>query len=144
MEEIDKKKWMAQAVAQSTKSGDPHLKVGAVIVCSEGEIDRSIGMGHNCLPSVFEYLGYKDENDRTRPEVIHAECEAIRQFIKTRWINKKGNTYRMFSTISPCMECAKVIYLNSIHEIYYIKQYKDIKPLEFLKSLGISCQQLDL
>lgn len=41
-------------------------------------------------------------------------------------------------THSPCMECSVALVQCGIKEVYYITQYRDPAPIEYLKSKGIT------
>jgi dCMP deaminase len=142
MTKTDKKELIKLAFISASKSGDPHLKVGAILVekFKFGHIIRF--EGHNNLPKSCKHLGYKDENDKTRPEVIHAEAHALSYLMNNDLI--EGKDCQLFCTISPCMECAKSIYLSGIKKIYFNNYYKDLKPLEFLKNNKIKYEQITI
>lgn len=40
-------------------------------------------------------------------------------------------------THSPCMACAIAIVQTGISTVYYINEYRDLSPIEYLKSKGI-------
>lgn len=143
MEEIEDKQWLRNAYQISLKSEDPHKKVGCVLVY-KAKYKRSVGLGgYNHIPKVLGSLSYKDENDRTRPEVIHAEAHVIQKLLAyVRLTSNRKQEYKMFCTLSPCMDCAKLIYIAGIREVYYSEEYKDIKPIQFLKDVGIVCKQI--
>ena len=73
-------------------------KVGAMLVK-----DRMIiSDGYNGTPSGFENV-CEDENDVTKPYVLHAEANAITK------VAKSGNSSEgatLYVTASPCLECS--------------------------------------
>lgn len=135
------------------------LQVGAVVV----KDDRVISMGYNGMPSGWEndceYKNYmpdgfnpvdieihnldelfplEDEKGRyvykTRPEVLHAESNAISKLARS---SESGAGSDLFVTHSPCMECAKLIYQAGIQRVFYSENYRDDSGIKFLLQSGI-------
>jgi len=75
----------------------------------------------------------------TKPEVLHAEMNAISKIAKST-ISSEGAT--MFVTCSPCMECAKAIYQAGITTVYYRDKYRLLHGLEFLEKSNIRTIQV--
>jgi dCMP deaminase len=142
MTKTNKKELIELAFSSSRNSGDPHLKVGAVLI--EKYKQKSyhiIAEGYNHLPKSCKSMSYKDENDKTRPEVIHAEAHAL-SYLMNNDVIGENIYYELFSTLSPCMECAKLIALSPVKKIYFYNYYKDVYPLEFLKKCGVKSEQI--
>lgn len=98
------------ATVVSTKSKDPNTKVGAVLV---SEDNRIISTGYNGMPAGIEEKPEMWERPMKYDYVLHAELNAI------VYANKPG--YKIYSTMFPCKECAKVIAAAGIKEVYYLK-----------------------
>ena len=76
-------------------------QVGALIVKDKMIIsDR-----YNGTPSGFENV-CEDENNVTKPYVLHAEANAITKIARS---NNSSNGATMYVTASPCIECSKLI-----------------------------------
>lgn len=118
------------------------LKVGAIIVRD----DRIISLGYNGMPAgwdnncEYEHWNAHDGSSelRTRPEVLHAESNAIAKLAKS---NDSGNEADLFVTHSPCMECAKLIYQSGIGRVYFRSHYRSEDGIRFLKQSGIEVTQ---
>jgi dCMP deaminase len=117
------------------------LQVGAVIV----KDDCVISYGYNGMPAgwdnVCEYSiddtkGY--DTGKTKPEVIHAESNAIAKLAKS---SNSGNQADIFITHSPCMECAKLIYQSGIKRVWYEINYRDDSGINFLRKSGVEVTQ---
>lgn len=120
------------------------LQVGAVIV----KDDRVISMGYNGMPAGWEnnceYKHYKidgflvDDDGcyelKTRPEVLHAESNAVSKLAKS---NDSGEGADIFITHAPCMECSKLIFQSGIRRVYYSADYRDDSGIKFLKQSGV-------
>ncbi len=77
---------------------------------------------------------------KTRPEVLHAESNAIAKLAKS---NDCGDGADIFITHAPCIECAKLIYQSGISCVYYGENYRDDSGIEFLKKSGVNIEKLD-
>jgi dCMP deaminase len=111
-------------------------KVGAVLV----KEDNIISFGWNGTPKGFDN-NCEDENNDTIPEVIHAEPNIISKAARLG-INTSDSI--LYLTLSPCFECSKLIIQSNIKKVIYIEQYRDTRPLDFLKKAGIECLQYKL
>lgn len=109
-------------------------KVGCIIVKN----DSIIAIGYNGTPAGDDNC-CEDENGNTKPTVIHAEINTLMKVAKSSE-STIGST--MFITMSPCIECAKVILQSGIKDIYYRDEYRDTSGIQLLKRLGINIQQL--
>lgn len=98
-------------------------KVGAVIV----KDDRIISIGYNGMPADWD--NECEIDNVTKPEVIHAESNAIAKLAKS---TESGNGATMFITCSPCIQCAKLIYQAGITEVYYAESYRNDDGVNFL------------
>jgi len=96
-------------------------KVGAIIV-KDGNI---ISFGYNGTPTGF--CNECEENDVTKDEVIHAEMNAILK----AGINAQGAT--MYVTMSPCIQCSKIIKQSQLECVVFDNLYRDTQGLDKLK-----------
>ncbi|MGB0165843.1 MAG: deoxycytidylate deaminase, partial [Luteibaculum sp.] len=110
-------------------------KVGALIV-KDGMI---ISDGFNGTPSGFPN-DCEDENYETHWYVLHAEANAITKVAKST-NNAKNAT--LYITLSPCMECCKLILQTGIKRVVYSRQYRNVVGLEILREAGIIIKQIE-
>lgn len=96
-------------------------KVGAIIV-KDGNI---VAFGYNGTPTGF--CNECEENDVTKDEVIHAEMNAILK------AGTKTQGATMYVTMSPCIECAKIIKQSGLKCVVYDELYRDTQALQKLK-----------
>jgi dCMP deaminase len=109
------------------------LHVGAIIV----KDDRIISIGYNGMPSGWdnncevEVLNVHDGSSelKTRPEVLHAESNAISKLARSQ---ESGLGADLFVTHSPCLDCAKLIYQSGIKRVYFGASYRSAEGIEFL------------
>lgn len=133
------------------------LQVGAVIV----KDDTVISYGYNGMPAGWNndcenriYANewtvdanewqYKDNegklyNLKTKPEVLHAESNAISKLARS---HNSGADATIFITHSPCLECAKLIYQSGINRVFYSQNYRDSSGVDFLLRSGIPVEQI--
>ena len=126
--------YMETAEVFAKLSSAKRLKVGAIIVKNQ----RIISIGYNGTPEGWCNV-CEDENNKTKPEVIHSEMNCINKLAKS---NESGEDSVMFVTHSPCMDCAKSIYGAGIREVYYKNSYRDDSGIDFLKKCGVSVVHL--
>jgi len=119
------------------------LHVGAIVV----KDDRIISIGYNGMPAGWdnncEYEEYQQDGTiglKTRPEVLHAETNAIAKLAKS---NESGLGATMFITHAPCLDCAKLIYQSGIGSVLYRDAYRDTSGITFLERSGIAVEQLE-
>ena len=130
--------YMDVAQRFSQLSSAKRLKVGAIVVKN----DRIISIGYNGMPSgwdnncedVVEMHEDGGVITKTKPEVIHAEANAIAKLAKG---NESGDGSTMFLTHAPCIDCAKQMYTAGIKSVYYRDSYKSDDGLTFLEKCDI-------
>ena len=127
-------------------------QVGAVVV----KDDRIISIGYNGMPSGWDnncedmfiiqdeistgvYSLTKRTELKTKPEVLHAESNAIAKLAKS---TESGDGASMFITCAPCMDCAKMIFQTGIKEVFYAEDYRDDAGISFLNKCGITVKQI--
>ena len=88
-------------------------QVGALIVKDK----MIISDGYNGTPSGFENV-CEDENNITKPYVLHAEANAITKIARS---NNSSNGATMYVTASPCIECAKLTSKQASNVLYTLK-----------------------
>ena len=111
-------------------------KVGALVVKDK----MIISDGFNGTPSGFENV-CEDENNVTRPYVLHAEANAITKLARSH-NNSDGAT--LYVTASPCIECSKLIIQSGIKRIVYGEKYRLDDRINLLKRAGIEVEFLDM
>ncbi|MBR6882221.1 MAG: dCMP deaminase family protein [Bacteroidales bacterium] len=110
-------------------------KVGALLVK-----DRMIiSDGYNGTPSGFENV-CEDENDVTKPYVLHAEANAITKVAKSG-NSSEGDT--LYVTASPCLECSKLIIQSGIKRVVYRDEYRLTDGIDLLRRAGIQVEKVD-
>lgn len=150
---------MACARAIAALSHAERKKVGAIMVSSHGIIAE----GCNGTPSGFdnccehytmhawEYgLGPcmtcgkpQDESHEcqlvTKPEVLHAESNAIAKVAKS---TNSSLCATLYVTCSPCFECSKLIIQAGINRVVYDEEYRLLDGIDLLRKANIEVVKL--
>jgi deoxycytidylate deaminase len=119
--------FMKMAEVVKIRSNDFH-KVGAVLVSM---IDnRIISTGYNSLPSGMDDINI-DWTNRSliNDTVIHAEMNAI------IYAQSKFEDAILYTTMSPCKACLKIISSTKIKKVIYKHEYKDIKEVKKISKI---------
>ena len=164
MKQREKQAHMLVAEVYAQLSHAVRKRVGAVVV-KDG---RLISIGYNGTPSGWDnccedreymdnYAGgwldsdtmwtqwpFVDNEGRlynlvTKPEVLHAEANALSKLAKS---TESADGAAIFITCSPCFHCAKLIYQSGIKEVYYREEYRDSDGIDFLKKCHLVVEQV--
>lgn len=126
--ELDKR-YIRMAMIWADNSYCERRKVGALIVKDK----MIISDGYNGTPSGFENV-CEDENQITKPYVLHAEANAITKIARS---NNSSDGATMYVTAAPCIECAKLIIQAGIKRVVYSEKYRLEDGINLLKRAGI-------
>ena len=77
----------------------------------------------------------------TKPEVLHAESNALTKIAKNGGVGAAGAT--LYVTMSPCFECSKLIKQSKIAKVVYREAYRDTSGIDFLTKRGVQVVQLE-
>ena len=139
-----------------TDHGEQNKKAVSKVVVDINAIDIIRGEGHNNKIDLFGDVGIvmkypsidiakKLENEdgtlKTRPEVLHAETNAIAKLARS---SESGLGSTLFVTHTPCLDCAKIIYQSGIKHVYYATDYRDDSGIAFLRDSGIEVQKISI
>lgn len=130
-------RYMRMAAIWAENSYCKRRKVGALIVKDK----MIISDGYNGTPSGFENI-CEDENNETKPYVLHAEANAISK-VACSHNSSLGAT--MYVTTSPCIECAKLIIQAGIIRVVFNHKYRRTDGCALLERAGIEtvCVEVD-
>lgn len=117
------------------------LQVGCVVVKKNNIVSFSwngmpTGWDNNCEYEQSNTNGFELV---TRPEVLHAESNAISKLARS---TESAEGAELFVTHSPCIECAKLIYQSGINRVYFGVHYRNDHGILFLKQSGIEIIQI--
>jgi dCMP deaminase len=126
--------WMTLAYHISSRSSDPRMQVGSVIVTDNNESVLSLGYNG-------DEKGGNNKPDSLEPgksNFIHAEVNAI---CKMNYADPRPR--KMYLTHCPCVVCSRLIVNANIQEVIWCEQYRDLKGLDILKERGIVVRRCD-
>ena len=127
--------WSQLSSARRQKVGCLIVKNGAII--SDGYNGTPRGFDNDCEtvdPKSF------DGGLITKPEVLHAESNAITKLAKS---TQSSDGATMYITISPCVDCAKLIIQSGIIRVVYQSFYRNSEGIDLLRQANIEINQLN-
>ena len=130
------KRYLRMAKIWAENSYCQRRKVGALVVKDQ----MIISDGYNGTPSGFENV-CEDENNVTKPYVLHAEANAITKIARS---GNSSDGATMYITASPCIECAKLIIQAGIKRVIYSEKYSIEDGISLMKKAGIEVVYIDL
>ena len=144
MDKFDKAH-MQTAKVYARLSPAKRLKVGAILV-KEGRI---ISIGYNGTPSGWsnecEYPSKRGALTgnvielKTKPEVLHAETNAIAKVAKS---SESSEGATLYTTHAPCLKCSKLIYQSGIVSVFYENEYRTQDGIKFLQKSGVVIRKM--
>lgn len=114
-----------------TRSLDPKTKVGSVLVSLKDK--RIISTGYNSIPAGLDDSSI-DWSDREyiHTIIIHSEMNSI------LYANSRFEDSVLYTTLSPCCDCMKLLSCAKIKKVIYKNEYRDIeKSKELALFFGI-------
>ena len=124
--------WSLLSKAKRKKVGCLIVKNGQII--SDGYNGTPAGYDNNC-----EYetrFGYE-----TKPEVLHAESNALMKLAKSTNSSKDSTIYL---TMSPCFDCAKLIIQAGVIRVVYSEKYRNQEGIKFLRSNNVIAERVTI
>lgn len=135
-QELLDRRYMRMAFIWAENSYCKRRKVGALLVKDK----MIISDGYNGTPSGFENI-CEDENDVTKPYVLHAEANAITKVARS---NNSSEGATLYVTSSPCIECAKLIIQAGIIRVVYADAYRLSDGIDLLRRANIEMVAVDI
>lgn len=108
-------------------------QVGALIVKDK----MIISDGYNGTPSGFENVC--EEDDKTKPYVLHAEANAITKVAKS---GNSSDGATLYVTAAPCIECSKLIIQAGIKRVVYTDEYRLEDGINLLRRAGVEVEKV--
>ncbi len=134
-QELLDKRYLAMARIWGQNSYCQRRKVGALLVKDK----MIISDGYNGTPAGFENI-CEDENNITKPYVLHAEANAITKVAKS---NNSSENATLYVTTAPCLECAKLIIQSGIKRVVYGEKYRIDDGIRLLQRADIEVLYID-
>lgn len=135
-QELLDRRYMRMAFIWAENSYCKRRQVGALLVKDK----MIISDGYNGTPSGFENV-CEDENNVTKPYVLHAEANAITKVARS---NNSSDGATLYVTSSPCIECAKLIIQAGISRVVYSDAYRLSDGIDLLDKAGIGLVSVEM
>ncbi|MFA7492632.1 MAG: dCMP deaminase family protein [Proteiniphilum sp.] len=135
-QELLDRRYMRMAFIWAENSYCKRRKVGALLVKEK----MIISDGYNGTPSGFENV-CEDENDVTKPYVLHAEANAITKVARS---NNSSDGATLYVTSSPCIECAKLIIQAGISRVVFAENYRLSDGIDLLKRANVELVSVEI
>jgi dCMP deaminase len=129
-------RYLQMADIWSQNSYCKRRQVGALLVKNQ----MIISDGYNGTPSGFENV-CEDEDNKTKPYVLHAEANAITKVAKS---GNSSDGATLYVTSSPCVECSKLIIQAGIKRVVFTESYRLEDGINLLKRAEIEVKQVDI
>lgn len=126
--------YMENAESWAAQSGCPRKKVGCVILLESGVLATGFNGHASGGPNEWEDSG------TSNPEVVHAELNALGKCLE-EGLSAKGAT--VFVTLSPCLDCAKLLVRSKVARVVYKEQYRIPTGIDYLIKYGVEVEQYD-
>ncbi|RLD02367.1 MAG: hypothetical protein DRI65_14975 [Chloroflexota bacterium] len=136
LKKLDKYSNRAKSIAE--ESHDIDTQVASLLI--------NIGSGAVIADGFNGYVRGAPDNDlpKTRPDkyeyVVHAEinmiCNAARHGIST-------NNCIVYVSISPCVQCMRMLYQAGIEHVYFKKKYHDFDKSIQMGDMSVKVRELD-
>ncbi|MBP5377478.1 MAG: dCMP deaminase family protein [Bacteroidaceae bacterium] len=130
------KRYLRMARIWAENSYCVRRQVGALVVKDK----RIISDGYNGTPVGFENV-CEDENNVTKPYVLHAEANAITKLARSHNSSEGATVY---ITASPCIECSKLLIQAGIKRVVYGEKYRLDDGLNLLRKAGIETTYIEM
>ena len=128
------KKYLELARSWSQLSKAKRMQVGCIIVKG----NQIISDGFNGTPAGFNNA-CEDDEFVTKPEVLHAESNALMK-LATSTNSSEGAT--AYITLSPCFECSKLLVQAKIKRVVYSDIYRVNSGIDLLTKAGITVEHV--
>lgn len=120
--------YMAFAEAASHESHCPRTQVGCALVLESGVIAPGFNGHASGGPNDWDY------SDTGNPEVVHAELNALGKCLE-EGLKARGAT--VYVTLSPCLECAKLLVRARVKRVVYRDAYRITDGLDYLTKYNV-------
>jgi dCMP deaminase len=128
------KMYMDIAQRLSDESKCPRTPVGAVVLAESGMIAPGFNGHASGGPNEWPWTENGD------PEVVHAELNALGKMLE-QGVSAKGST--LFVTLSPCLDCAKLLVRAKVSRVVFRDAYRKAEGLDYLAKYGVIVEKMD-
>lgn len=120
--------YMSFAIAASHQSHCPRTQVGCAVVLESGIVSPGFNGHASGGPNDWEYSATGN------PEVVHAELNALGKCLEQGLSARGANVY---VTLSPCLDCAKLLVRAKVKRVVYRDAYRITDGLDYLTKYNV-------
>lgn len=120
--------YMEFALAAANESHCPRTQVGCAVVLESGIVSPGFNGHASGGPNDWEY------SPTGNPEVVHAELNALGKCLE-QGLSARGAS--VFVTLSPCLECAKLLVRAKVARVVYLDTYRNTEGLAYLRKYNV-------
>lgn len=120
--------YMDFALAASRQSHCPRTQVGCAVVLESGIIAPGFNGHASGGPNDWAF------SDKGNPEVVHAELNALGKCLE-QGLSAKGAS--VYVTLSPCLDCAKLLVRAKVKRVVYRDAYRITDGLDYLTKYNV-------
>lgn len=125
---------MRTAECYADESKCPRTQVGCALVLATGVVSGGFNGHASGGPNEWEWT------ENGNPEVVHAELNALGKCLE-QGLSTKGAT--MYVTLSPCLECAKLLVRSGVRRVVYKDEYRKTEGLDYLKKYNVEVEKYE-
>jgi dCMP deaminase len=119
---------MATAEAYAAESQCPRTHVGCALVLASGIVSGGFNGMASGGPNQWEF------SPNGNPEVVHAELNSLGKCLE-QGLSTKGA--HLYVTLSPCLECAKLLVRAGVKRVVYRDTYRITDGLDYLTKYNV-------
>ena len=123
---------METAEAYARQSRCPRSQVGCALVLESGVVSPGFNGHASGGPNEWEF------NPEGNPEVVHAELNALGKCLE-QGLSAKNAT--AFVTLSPCLDCAKLLVRAKVKRVVYRDEYRITTGLDYLRKYNVEVER---
>lgn len=125
---------METAEAYARESQCPRTQVGCALVLASGVIAGGLNGMASGGPNQWEFA--PDGN----PEVVHAELNSLGKCLE-QGLSTMGAT--MYVTLSPCLECSKLLVRAGVKRVVYRDEYRLTTGIDYLRKYNVEVEKYE-
>lgn len=124
--------YMGFAEKAADESHCPRTQVGCAVVLESGVIAPGFNGHASGGPNDWLYSATGN------PEVVHAELNALGKCLE-EGLSAKGST--VYVTLSPCLECAKLLVRSRVRRVVYRDEYRLTTGIDYLRKYNVEVEK---
>lgn len=127
--------YMETAQAFAAKSKCPRSQVGCALVLESGVVAPGFNGHASGGPNEWAFSPVGN------PEVVHAELNSLGKCLE-QGLSTKGAT--MYVTLSPCLECSKLLVRAGVKRVVYRDEYRLTTGIDYLRKYNVEVEKYGL